>query len=205
LHALALLISRDRGLINSVVESSEAESLTIEYVDRLAEATDRVKLHDAIQALVVDLGQFDRHELEALRVLMHAAPNIPVLVLGDDDDLARHAALLAQGAQDLLLKSNLDGGALRRAVRNAMARKAREVAVFNDNERARVAHCLHLQVVAEGVETLQQLQFLKAHDCGEGQGYYFSKPVDPGECQSLLQRTEPRRYGFRPPALRAVK
>jgi len=138
LHALALLITRDRGLIKSAVESSEVESLTIEYVDRLADATDRLKLHDAIQALVVDLSQFDKHELEALRVLMHAAPNMPVLVVGDDDDLARHAALLAQGAQDLLLKSNLDGAALRRAVRNAMARKAREVAVFNDNERARV-------------------------------------------------------------------
>ena len=138
MHALALLITRDRGLIKSAVESSEVESLTIEYVDRLADATDRLKLHDAIQALVVDPSQFDKHELEALRVLMHAAPNMPVLVLGDDDDLTRHAALLAQGAQDLLLKSNLDGGALRRAVRNAMARKAREVAVFNDNERARV-------------------------------------------------------------------
>jgi diguanylate cyclase (GGDEF)-like protein/PAS domain S-box-containing protein len=138
LRALALLISRDRGLIKSAVESSEVESLTIEYVDRLADAIDRLKLHDAIQALVVDLSQFDKHELEALRVLMHAAPNIPVLVVGDDDNLTRHAALLAQGAQDLLLKSNLDGGALRRAVRNAMARKAREVAVFNDNERARV-------------------------------------------------------------------
>ena len=138
MHALALLITRDRGLIKSAVESSEVESIIIEHVDRLADATDRLKLHDAIQALVVDLSQFDKHELEALQVLMHAAPNMPVLVVGHDDDLTRHATLLAQGAQDLLLKSNLDGGALRRAVRNAMARKAREVAVFNDNERARV-------------------------------------------------------------------
>jgi diguanylate cyclase (GGDEF)-like protein/PAS domain S-box-containing protein len=138
LHALALLITRDRDLVKSAVESSEVESLTVEYVDCLADATDRLKLHDAIQALVVDLSQFDAHELKALRVLMHAAPNMPVLVVGDDDDLTQHAALLAQGAQDLLLKSNLDGGGLRRAVRNAMARKAREVAVFNDNERARV-------------------------------------------------------------------
>jgi diguanylate cyclase (GGDEF)-like protein/PAS domain S-box-containing protein len=120
------------------VESSEVESLTIEYVDCLADATDRLKLHDAVRALVVDLSPFDKHEIEALRVLLHAAPNMPVLVVGDDNDLTRHAALLAQGAQDLLLKSNLNGGGLRRAVRNALARKAREVAVFNDNERARV-------------------------------------------------------------------
>ena len=120
------------------MESSEVESLSIEHVDRLADATARLKLHAAIQALVVDPSQFGKHELEALRVLMHAAPNMPVLVVGDDSDLTRHAALLAQGAQDLLLKSQLDGGGLRRAVRNAMARKAREVAVFSDNERARV-------------------------------------------------------------------
>jgi diguanylate cyclase len=70
----------------------------------------------------------------------------------------------------------------------------------------RMAHCLHLQVVAEGVETLQQLQFLKAHDCGEGQGYHFSKPVDPNECQSLLRPTKLRRHRkFRSPTLRAVK
>lgn len=138
MHALALLITRDRGLIENTVESSEVESLTIEYVDCLADATDRLKLHDAVRALVVDLSPFDKHEIEALRVLLHAAPNMPVLVVGDDNDLTRHAALLAQGAQDLLLKSNLNGGGLRRAVRNALARKAREVAVFNDNERARV-------------------------------------------------------------------
>jgi diguanylate cyclase (GGDEF)-like protein len=70
----------------------------------------------------------------------------------------------------------------------------------------RMAHCLHLKVVAEGVETLQQLQFLKAHDCGEGQGCFFSRPVDPNECQSLLQLTKPRRYRkFRSPAFPAVK
>jgi diguanylate cyclase (GGDEF)-like protein len=36
---------------------------------------------------------------------------------------------------------------------------------------------LGLQVVAEGVETLEQLTHLKAQGCAEGQGYYFSRPV----------------------------
>jgi diguanylate cyclase (GGDEF)-like protein/PAS domain S-box-containing protein len=138
LNALALLITQDRGLIESAAQSSQLESLTVECVERLADATDRLNAKDAIQALVVDLSQLDLHELEALRMLMRGAPNMPVLVAGDDNDLTRHAALLTQGAQDLLLKSHLDSGGLRRAVRNAMARKAREVAVFNDNERARM-------------------------------------------------------------------
>lgn len=55
-----------------------------------------------------------------------------------------------------------------------------------------MAHSLNLQVVAEGVETVQQLKFLRAHECGECQGYYFSKPVDSAECQSLLSVGEQR-------------
>ncbi|MFJ7282845.1 putative bifunctional diguanylate cyclase/phosphodiesterase [Pseudomonas sp. NPDC099000] len=38
---------------------------------------------------------------------------------------------------------------------------------------------LKLTIIAEGVETLEQLDFLKAHQCEEGQGYYFSKAVPP--------------------------
>ncbi len=36
---------------------------------------------------------------------------------------------------------------------------------------------LDLNVIAEGVETEEQLAFLKAHQCEEGQGYYFSKAL----------------------------
>jgi len=41
-----------------------------------------------------------------------------------------------------------------------------------------MAHNLNLRVVAEGVETLGQLQFLQDLACEYIQGYYFSKPVD---------------------------
>jgi diguanylate cyclase (GGDEF)-like protein len=36
---------------------------------------------------------------------------------------------------------------------------------------------LEQRIVAEGVETSAQLEFLQRHGCGEGQGYYFSRPV----------------------------
>ena len=36
---------------------------------------------------------------------------------------------------------------------------------------------LHMRVVAEGVETREQLAFLREQSCPEGQGYYFSRPV----------------------------
>lgn len=40
-----------------------------------------------------------------------------------------------------------------------------------------MAHALHLKVVAEGVETTEQLAFLRERDCDQVQGYLFSKPM----------------------------
>jgi predicted signal transduction protein with EAL and GGDEF domain len=47
---------------------------------------------------------------------------------------------------------------------------------------------LHMRVVAEGVETREQVAFLKEHNCPFGQGFYFSLPVPAGEFVQLLGR-----------------
>lgn len=46
---------------------------------------------------------------------------------------------------------------------------------------------LNLRVIAEGVETQEQLDFLKAHRCDEAQGYFFSRPVPPQELVKFLE------------------
>jgi diguanylate cyclase (GGDEF)-like protein/PAS domain S-box-containing protein len=46
---------------------------------------------------------------------------------------------------------------------------------------------LKLRVVAEGVETQEQLAFLQAHECDEAQGYYFGRPVPPHQFASMLE------------------
>ncbi|MDR6916262.1 diguanylate cyclase (GGDEF)-like protein [Pseudomonas sp. 3296] len=50
---------------------------------------------------------------------------------------------------------------------------------------------LNLTIIAEGVETLEQLDFLKAHQCEEGQGYYFSKAVEPSAFVQYLRSLNP--------------
>lgn len=49
-----------------------------------------------------------------------------------------------------------------------------------------MAHSLGMEVVAEGVETWQQLEFLQERNCDHIQGYYFAKPLPPEEFILLL-------------------
>jgi len=52
-----------------------------------------------------------------------------------------------------------------------------------------MAHNLNLDVIAEGVETEEQRQFLMSNGCVHYQGYLFSKPVPLAEFESLLRET----------------
>jgi diguanylate cyclase (GGDEF)-like protein/PAS domain S-box-containing protein len=65
------------------------------------------------------------------------------------------------------VNSSTDGAAIARAV-------------------IQLGHALDLRVIAEGVETEAQLQFLRDNECDEIQGYYFSRPLDLVALRTLL-------------------
>ena len=72
----------------------------------------------------------------------------------------------------------------------------RDLAIDNDDAAIvtatiAMAHSLNLDVIAEGVETSEQLQFLKQHHCEEVQGYYFSRPLPAAEMTELLLKAHP--------------
>lgn len=50
-----------------------------------------------------------------------------------------------------------------------------------------MAESLDMDSVAEGIETEEQLEFLREHGCRRGQGYYFSRPVSAAEIVARLQ------------------
>lgn len=50
-----------------------------------------------------------------------------------------------------------------------------------------LAHSLGMDVIAEGIETLQQLHLIKLLNCEYGQGYFFAKPLKPAEAEQMLR------------------
>lgn len=68
--------------------------------------------------------------------------------------------------------------------------------VVEDNDDASIinaiiglAHNLGLKVISEGVETREQMDFVRNHGCDEGQGYYFSRALDSVGMEALLVRS----------------
>jgi EAL domain-containing protein (putative c-di-GMP-specific phosphodiesterase class I) len=49
-----------------------------------------------------------------------------------------------------------------------------------------LAHSLEMDVIAEGVETPEQLSRLRSLNCEYAQGYFFSRPVDSKRAEELL-------------------
>jgi EAL domain-containing protein (putative c-di-GMP-specific phosphodiesterase class I) len=78
--------------------------------------------------------------------------------------------------------------------------------LFNDRKNSVIAtaiiamaESLHLKVLAEGVENIDQLEFLREHNCCMFQGYYFSEPLAASDLQALLKRAPAEReFATRP-------
>src|ERR1700730_16629569 len=141
MSALVLLITRDRDLTKCLTKSLSdftEDALTIECVDRLSDATQRLTLNDSIDAVVMDWDLPGTRGFESLLVLMGAAPQLPIIILGDDPNLLQQMNLVEHGAQDYLLKRRLDADTLICMVHSAIARKSREGILFSDRERAQV-------------------------------------------------------------------
>jgi diguanylate cyclase (GGDEF)-like protein len=75
----------------------------------------------------------------------------------------------------------------------------RDLASSSDDQAIALAvislgHRMHLRVIAEGVETEEQRDFLRAHDCDEMQGYLFSPPVAAERIADMLQAQAGQRH-----------
>ncbi len=93
---------------------------------------------EAVDVILLDLGLPDASGLEAVHRAQAAAPRVPLVVLTGLDDETVAAQALKQGAQDYLIKGEIEARGLMRAIRYAIERQAMDDTLFGERERAQV-------------------------------------------------------------------
>ncbi|HUO51198.1 MAG TPA: diguanylate cyclase [Gemmatimonadaceae bacterium] len=103
--------------------AGRASQFELVHVTRVHEAMKRLRDPGRFDAVLLDLGLPDGEGLEPLEQLHEAAPKTPIIVMShvEDEELAMRA--LKAGAQDSLVKGQVDGQLLVRAIRYAIERQ----------------------------------------------------------------------------------
>lgn len=135
-----LLIEDNQGdarLLREMFREGGAYNTKLTHVACMSEAELQLAV-PIVDVILLDLGLPDAQGLGAVRRAHAAAPKIPLVVLTglDDDTIALQA--LQEGAQDYLVKGQLDTRGLLRALRYAIERKTMEEALFAEKERAQI-------------------------------------------------------------------
>ncbi|MDI6886384.1 MAG: histidine kinase dimerization/phosphoacceptor domain -containing protein [archaeon] len=112
----------DARLIREMLSEARSAQFDLKYADLLSTGLERLAAGE-VDVLLLDLLLPDSHGLNTFARAYAQAPEIPIVVLTgiDDDTLAVKA--VHEGAQDYLVKEQLDGNLLERSIRYAIERK----------------------------------------------------------------------------------
>jgi diguanylate cyclase (GGDEF)-like protein/PAS domain S-box-containing protein len=127
----------DARLLREMFNDQGSENVELTHVKSIGDAEKHLLDH-AVDIIVLDLGLPDAQGVSAVRRTHAAAPHIPLVVLTGLDDEVMAAQALQEGAQDYLIKGEIDARGLLRSLRYAVERKNAEEALFVEKERALV-------------------------------------------------------------------
>jgi diguanylate cyclase (GGDEF)-like protein/PAS domain S-box-containing protein len=136
----------DARLLREMVNEQGERETEFTHVQTMAEAEKYLK-EWKFDIILLDLGLPDAAGLEAVRRAHVAAPHTPLVVLTGLDDETLAGKALQEGAQDYLIKGQIEARGLIRALRYAVERKTMEEALFVEKERAQVT----LNCIGDGV------------------------------------------------------
>ncbi len=148
-----LLIEDNPGdvrLIRLVLaENKDSSQFDVTTADRLSKAVELLTA-DNPDAILLDLSLPDSHGLGTVIKIVAKVPGVPIIILTGQDDEALAVKALQEGAQDYLVKNQLDGNLLARTIRYAIERKQTE-----ENMRQRL---VELEMLYESGLTLNRLR-----------------------------------------------
>ena len=119
----------DARLLREMFDGQGAHFGELTHVDCMNAAEKHLAEH-TVDIILLDLGLPDAQGLGAIRRTRAVAPNVPLVVLTGLDDESMAVQALQHGAQDYLIKGQIETRALLRALRYAIERKAMESAAL---------------------------------------------------------------------------
>jgi len=135
-----LLIENDlleARLISEMFKSQGPCAFRLAHVVSLANSTAYMAAH-SVDVVLLDLGLPDTQEQEAVQWIRAAAPRFSIVLLASPKNEAAAMLAIKEGAQDYLLKGEIEARELMRALRNAVDRKILEEILHSEKERAQV-------------------------------------------------------------------
>lgn len=134
-----VLVEDDRGDAFLVEELLAEAGLNIELHWARSVADARSHLRPGVHCVLLDLNLPDAEGFQALHTVLERVPGAAILVLTGHADEHRGVQAVAAGAQDYLVKGQVDGGLLAKAIRFSVERKRVEVGLRKLREAALVA------------------------------------------------------------------
>src|ERR1700731_1139662 len=123
--ALQVLVVEDNAgdvrLLREMFSKEKPGSFEVTHMLRISEAVSHLA-KGGVDVVLLDMGLPDGHGLDTVRRAHAAAPGVPVIVLTGLDDEALAAEAMKEGAQDYLIKGQIENRALPRALRHAIER-----------------------------------------------------------------------------------
>jgi len=127
----------DARLLREMLNEPGSHNTELIHVECMSEAEEHLAKR-ATDIILLDLGLPDAQGLEAVRRAHAAAPRVPLVVLTGLDDESVAGQSLKEGAEDYLIKGQIETRGLLRALRYAIERKVMEEALFVEKEHAQV-------------------------------------------------------------------
>lgn len=115
----------DRRLIQEMLGEAVNMTFDVQYAARLQAAMD-VLGQDGVEVILLDLGLPDSQGLETVRQVYAHTSDTPIVVLTGLNDETVGVEAVSEGAQDYLIKGQVDAQVLRRTIRYAIERKQAE-------------------------------------------------------------------------------
>ena len=128
----------DARLVRTYLHKAEHLRFSLERADRLGKGLERLQ-QGGIDVVLLDLTLPDSQGIETFERAVVAAPDVPIIVMTGIDDSALALKAVGDGAQDYLVKRQVDTHLLVRSIRYAIERKHFEEKVRVSEERYSLA------------------------------------------------------------------